>query len=661
MRYIFFVLIISIICSCTYTEKIKDGQTAYDRKQFSVAIPMLSKEYKKAKTPQEKGLKAYQIAESYRRTNQYDKAAQWFEKATAERYSADAPLKQAQMLQQAEKYEEAVTAYRTAGRDAGNANKYMEQIVACRSAKQWASEAKDNEYSLEMLSINNSATDFSPVVISKDQLIFSSDRSESEGKDKYKWTGQKFFDLYSWDRLTDSVKRYSAPNINPKYHQGNLIYSKDGTKMFFTQCGSESQKEIDFCKIMYSEKKGDVWTEPKALRLGPDNFNYMHPSIDSEGKWLIFASNDRAGFGGYDLYISLWVPSEMRWSEARNLGAAINTKGNEVFPYLDLDTLYFSSDGHPGMGGLDVFKAPKVYERWKDPMNLKAPLNSGGDDFGLVTDPFARMSDSIQQIGFICSNRKGGKGSDDIYRYVKKIPKKIEIPVVVDTPKIVFRLDFEGIAKEKILAQPGNPNSEVTGYKNLMGATVRFNSADTAWSLGSDVDGSFTTVLKVGKIYYLQSTKEGYLSSNDTINTTDIVLNEANPIQLVKKEVYLTPIFRGKEIVLKDVKFDYNKWDIRPDAAVELDRLVTLLKQNPELNILMTSHTDCRGSDRDNMLLSQRRAESTMQYLVAKGILQTRLQAKGFGETTPAAQCACTTCTEDEHQENRRTSFVILE
>ena len=236
-----------------------------------------------------------------------------------------------------------------------------------------------------------------------------------------------------------------------------------------------------------------------------------------------------------------------------------------------------------------------------------------------------------------------------------------EIPVVVDTPKIVFRLDFEGIAKEKILAQPGNPNSEVTGYKNLMGATVRFNSADTAWSLGSDVDGSFTTVLKAGKIYYLQSTKEGYLSSNDTINTTDIVLNEANPIQLIKKEVYLTPIFRGKEIVLKDVKFDYNKWDIRPDAAVELDRLVTLLKQNPELNILMTSHTDCRGSDRDNMLLSQRRAESTMQYLVAKGILQTRLQAKGFGETTPASQCACTTCTEDEHQENRRTSFVILE
>lgn len=661
MFRIFVVLLVFSVFSCTYTEKIKDGQTAYDRKQFTVAIPMLQKEYNKAKTPQEKGKKAYQLAESYRRTNQYEKAAQWFEKATAERYSADSPLKQAQMLQQAEKYDEAISAYRIAGRDAGNADKFLEQIAACRTAKQWATEAKENEYSLESLPINNNATDFSPIILSKDQILFSSDRSESEGKDKYKWTGQKFFDLYSWDRLTDSIKRYIAPNIDPKFHQGNLMFSSDGNKMFFTQCGSESQKEIDFCKIMYSEKKGDTWTEPKALRLGPDNFNYMHPCIDAEGKWLIFASNDKTGFGGYDLYISLWVPSEMRWSEARNLGAAINTKGNEVFPYLDSDTLYYSSDGLPGMGGLDIFKAPKVYERWKDPVNLKAPLNSGGDDFGLVRDPFAKMDDTLQQIGFICSNRKGGKGSDDIYRFVKKIPKKIEVPVVVDTPKIVYRLDFAGIAKEKILAQPGNPNSEVTGYKNLMGVSVRFNTKDTAWTVGSDFDGSFTTTLKPGQIYYLQNTKEGFMSSYDTISTMDIVLSDSNPVQQIKKEVYLTPIFRGKEIVLKDVKFDFNKWDIRPDAAAELDRLVTLLKQNPELNILMTSHTDCRGTDRDNMLLSQRRAESTMQYLITKGIPETRLQAQGFGESTPAAQCPCATCSEDQHQENRRTSFVILE
>jgi outer membrane protein OmpA-like peptidoglycan-associated protein/tetratricopeptide (TPR) repeat protein len=655
------VILLIVAVSCTYTEKIKDGQTAYDRKQFSVAIPMLSNEYKKAKTPQEKGKKAYQIAESYRRTNQYEEAAKWFEKATAERFSADSPLKQAQMLQQAEKYDEAITAYRTAGRDAGNADKFLEQIAACRTAKQWAIESKDNEYSLETLPINNNATDFSPIVMSKDQVIFSSDRAESEGKNKYRWTGQKFFDLYSWDRTTDSIKRFIAPQINPKFHQGNLVYSKDGNKLFYTQCGSEDQKEIEFCKIMFSEKKGDIWTEPKALNLGPNNFNYMHPCIDAEGKWLIFATNDKQGFGGYDLYISLWVPTEKRWSEARNLGAAINTKGNEVFPFLDLDTLYYSSDGLPGMGGLDIFKAPKVYERWKDPVNLKAPLNSGGDDFGLVTDPFANLKDSIQQIGFICSNRKGSKGSDDIYRYSKKIPKKIEIPVVVDTPKIVYRLDFEGIAKEKILAQPGNPNSEVTGFKNLMGVTIRFNSSDTAWAVGSESDGSFTAVLKPGKMYYLQNTKDGYMSSFDTISTLDIVLTDSNPIQVIKKEVFLTPIYRGKEIVLKDVKFDFNKWDIRPDAAAELDRLVILLKQNPELNILMTSHTDCRGTDRDNMLLSQRRAESTMRYLITKGIPEGRLQARGFGETTPAAQCACTTCTEDQHQENRRTSFVILE
>lgn len=661
MKKLIVLFLAVTVASCTYTEKIKDGETAYDRKQFSIAIPMLTKEYKKAKTTQEKGKKSFQLAESYRRTNQYDKAAEWFAIATNERYNADAPLKNAQMLQQAQKYEEAIAAYRTAGRDAGNSNKYLEQIAACRQAKQWQSDAPNNEFLIETLPINNSATDFSPIILNKDQIIFSSDRAESDGKDKYKWTGQKYFDLYEWDRSDDSIKRFAAPGINPKFHQGNLVYNKDQSKMFFTQCGSDNNEGIDFCKIMMSEKNGESWSEPKEVRFGTDNYNYMHPTLDPDGKWLIFASNDKNGFGGYDLYISNWVPSENRWSEARNLGSAINTKGNEVFPYLDLDTLYYSSDGLPGMGGLDIFKAPKVYERWKDPVNLRAPLNSGGDDFGMVMDPYTLKSDTVLQIGFICSNRKGGKGSDDIYRFAKRLPKLPEIPVVVDTPKIVMKLNFEGLVKEKILSQPGNPNSAVTGYKNLMGATVRLSTADTAWSVGSDVDGSFSANLQPGKLYFLQTTKNGYFSANDTVSTMDIVLTAENPIQTVSKEVFLTPIYKGKEIVLKDVKFDYNKWDIRPDAAIELDQLVVLLKQNPELNILMTSHTDCRGSDRDNMLLSQRRAESTMQYLIVKGISEGRLKAKGFGETTPAAVCECTACTEDQHQENRRTSFVILE
>jgi len=662
MKKLTILLLSIIIAACTYTERIKDGDTAYDRKQFSIAIPMLSKEYAKSKTAQEKGKKAYQLAESYRRTNQYDKAAEWYEKSSKERFNTDSPLKQAQMLQQAERYEEAITAYRTAGRDAGNANMYMEQIVACRQAKQWIADAKDNEYIIETLPINNSATDFSPVVISKDQVLFSSDRSDSEGKDKYKWTGQKFFDLYAWQRSDDSIKRYAIEGFDPKYHQGNMVFNKDQTKVFFTQCGSDKKEGVDFCQIMMSEKNGSSWGTPKVVRLGVNNINYMHPCLDPDGKWLIFASNDKQGFGGYDLYISLWVPTENKWSEARNLGSGINTKGNEVFPYLDVDTLYFSSDGHPGMGGLDIFKAAKFYERWKDPTNLKAPLNSGGDDFGIVMDLYGTKSDTLLQMGFFCSNRKGGKGSDDIYRFLRRLPKQPEIPVGIDTtPKIVMMLTLDGLVKERILSQPGNPNSEVIGYKTLMGATVRISNADTAWSMGSDVDGTFYTKLTPGKVYYFQTTKEGYFSAKDTVSTMDVVLTAENPVQKLNKEIFLTPIFKGKEIVLKDVKFDYNKWDIRPDAAIELDRLVNMLQQNPELNILMTSHTDCRGGDRDNTLLSQRRAESTMQYLISKGISESRLKAKGFGETTPATACECAVCTEEQHQENRRTSFVILD
>ena len=217
------------------------------------------------------------------------------------------------------------------------------------------------------------------------------------------------------------------------------------------------------------------------------------------------------------------------------------------------------------------------------------------------------------------------------------------------------------MVKENFLENPGDPNSKVSGQKPLLGATILISTADTAWSMGSDVDGSFYATVQPGKTYFFKTTKDGYFSSTDTLSTMDIVLTEENPIQKVKKEIILTPIQKGKEIVLKDVKFDYNKADIRPDAAKELDKLVDLLMKNPELNILMTSHTDCRGTDRDNMGLSQRRAESTMQYLIQKGIPGSRLQAKGFGETTPAAICECNSCTEEQHQENRRTSFVVLE
>ena len=660
-RIFSFILLFSIL-SCTYTERITNGSMAFDRKQYAVAIEMLAKEYNQTKNKQEKAKKAYQLGESYRRNNQYDKAAEWFENAVKEDYGKDCLLKQAQMLQQAEKYEDAISVYRNAGRNEGNANLYMEQIVACRQAKLWISNPKDANYKTETLKFNNASTDFSPIIFKENQLVFSSDRTQSSGKNKYKWTGQKFFDLYSWTQKEDTVKLFTLEGFDPKYHQGNLVFNKDQTEVFFTQCGSDNKEQVDFCKVMTSRKNGSSWSTPVELRLGATNVNNMHPCVDENGKWLIYASNDKNGFGGYDLYISLWIESENRWSEGKNMGSGINTKGNEVFPTLDKDTLYYSSDGLPGMGGLDIYKAIKFYERWKDPVNLQFPVNSGGDDFGFIVDPFAVKTDSFEQLGFFCSNRKAGKGSDDIYKFSKFIPKIPDTPVVVDTtPKIEFVLLFEGKVKEKILAQPGNPSSEVSGYKDLMGSTIRISNQDTAWSVGSNEDGTFTVKLEPGKEYYFHSTKSGFLSSDDTLSTKSVVLTPENPKQTLKKEFYMTPIFKGKEIVLKDVKFDFDKWDIRPDAAAELDKLVVILQQNPELNILMSSHTDCRGSDRDNLTLSQRRAASTMQYLVTKGIAQNRLTARGFGETVPAAQCACNLCTEAQHQENRRTSFMIVD
>ncbi|EJF54405.1 outer membrane protein/peptidoglycan-associated (lipo)protein [Saprospira grandis DSM 2844] len=651
------VLALLSLQACSYTERIKDGSTAYDRKQFSVAIPMLQKEFKKAKENKIKGQKAYELAESYRRTHQYKEAANWYAEASQLRYATDAALQQAKMLQQAEDYELAIQAYRTAGRDAGDANRYLEYIQACRQAKQWLALADSSVFSIDNLPFNTEATDFSPALQNENTLVFSSDREESEGKKNYKWTNKKFFDFYSLDLKTDSLQRLEVRNWDPNFHQGNLVFSADGQWAFFTECGSDKKEGVDFCRLMMAEKAGSSWSKAKEIRLGGKFVNYMHPCIDPEGRWLIFAANDKKGFGGYDLYISLWVSSEERWSEPQNMGNEINTQGNEVFPALEADTLYFASDGHPGMGGLDIFKAPRLLDRWVKPQNLKAPINSGADDFGLIVNPYAEKEDSIIRKGYFSSNRNTGRGGDDIYAFTEALPKE---PIEADTlEEKEFQLLLAGMVKEVIPAD--SLNGEPAQENPLMGASVRISTQDTVWIMGSDVDGSFFSQLDTNETYFFQTTKAGYFTALDTLSTFNLNIPADTNQWTLAIQIELAPFEKGKEIVLENVYFDYNKWDIRPDAAEELNKLVRLLNENPDLNIEMGSHTDCRGRESYNQSLSQKRAESTMQYLIQAGISDSRLQAKGYGESSPAASCDCNSCTEEEHQRNRRTSFVILD
>jgi len=658
----FITIIIVSLTACTYTERIKDGKTAYARKQFNVAIPMLEDEFNKAKDSQLKGETAYMLGESYRRTHQTQAASDWYKRAQTQRYGKDTDIKYARMLQQLQDYDEARRAFQSAGRYTGNVRLYQEEMIACQKAKQWLAETEDNLYKIESLGTNNAATDFSPVLYNADQLIITSDRAESEGKENYKWTGEKFFDLYLLNINAETVERFEAP-FNQSFHQGAPSFNKDQNIVFFTQCGTEEKIAVDYCKIMFSQKNGDTWSKPEAIDLGNDVQNYIHPVLSEDGKMLIFACNKEEGFGGYDLYYSIKVGAddEAKWSVPVNLGNKINTDGNEVFPFLDKDTLYFSSDGHIGMGGLDIFKAEKKAHKWQTPQNLKAPMNSGGDDFGLILDFLNPLPEGIIQHGFFSSNRLGGRGSDDIYKFQQQIPPPPDTTIPVDTPQIILAINLEGLVKEKIFNELGNPNSGLSGYENLMGASVQVSSKDTAFTIGSDVDGTFFIRLDTATDYNLKATKPGYFTQVASISTKGIVLTKAHPDTTLSIEIIMEKIFTNQEIVLENIYYDLDKSFIREDAKPALDELITILKRNPTINIQLSSHTDCQGGTGYNEKLSQRRADAAVQYLIQNGINPERLTSKGYGESLLAVTCKCSDCTEDEHQKNRRTTFLVLE
>lgn len=686
-----------LAAACSYPEKITDGKTAYQRKQFSNAIPMLQKEYAKAKDSKSKAERAYMLAESYQRTNQYQQAADWYSKADDHRYGKDEALQLARMYQQLEQYDEAAKAFQSAGRNMGDVNYYREQINASKNAKLWLRRADSSQYSLQSLPINTPANDFHAVQASQDSFIFASDRKENVGKNPYKWTGRPFFDFYSFHHTI--LKEKSAPNsatphanlpFNKEFHQASPSFSPDFSEMYFTQCGSNDKNNTDYCKIMRTELKNGTWSTPEPQTLGDPDCNYVHPHIvhlPNGGKILYFSANIKTGYGGYDLYSSLWLENEKKWANPRNLGNAVNSKGNDAYPFLHNDTLYFSSDGHPTMGGLDIYRIERNpnTQRWTNLANLQAPVNSGGDDFGflLLNNPqdFRRDPNDtlLYQVGLLTSNRINTntsksptnlnrldpKGGDDLYKFERRYPAtppKIDTPLA---PPVVAKahIHLQGTIKYKRFKNPNDPNSGVADSLPLLGASAQISSEDTAFTIGVDQDALFHAQLRPKSSYTIKASKEGFFNNfaNLDLNLIAPLWEESHGDTTITVEIVLEQIFTNKEIVLENIYYDYNDDKIRADAQPTLNQLADLLKQNPEIRIQLASHTDCRGSDKYNEALSQRRAESAVKYLQAANISPNRLQAKGFGESKPSADCKCTDCSEQQHQANRRTTFMVLE
>lgn len=664
-----------LLSACSYTLKIKDGATAYERKQFAIAVPLLEKEFGRAKTRKEKGQLAYLLGDSYRRIGQDEKSLPWFEAAYSNNFGADALKAQAFTLKKLERYAAARDVFKNLGIEIGSPYEYRKEITAATIAEGWLKERLNNGWSMEAVPFNSAQNDFAPVFFPDGRLVFTSDRNMIVGKENYRWTGNKFMDIFIAEPKSASPQTFES-QWNTAGNEGTPCFNKSATEAFFVRAAGAYKGDDAFCKIYFSDKNRTdaLWSVPVPLPFQKEKINYFHPALSADGNTLYYACNDPEGWGGFDLWSAQRNPkTETGWDEPKLLPRSVNTLSNELFPSFDADTLYFASDGHTGMGGLDVFRTYKSEKNaWSPPQNLKSPINSGADDFSFIVENGKLKTESEKpskpgdfiKAGYFTSNRplESAKGGDDIYRFEQRVPPPK--PPKVDTvpPKpLVYKIVLEGYVLEKIYSDPANPNSKILGRKPLTGATVQAEWSGKKQLFTVKEDGFFKMELAENTDYNFNATLAGYLANSAKFSTKGIAKDPTNPVQTFEIEIVLDQIFRNREIVLENIYYDYDKWDIRPDAEPTLNRLAEVLRQNADIRIQLGSHTDCRGNDAYNQSLSQRRAESAVNYLISKGIDASRLSAKGYGESQPADLCSCSSCSEAQHQINRRTTFKVVE
>jgi outer membrane protein OmpA-like peptidoglycan-associated protein len=660
-----FILIILgfLIMGCSFGKKVKNGEMAYEIKQYAVAVEMLAEEYENSDNTRTRARKAYLLGMSYIYLEENRLAISWLERSIDKGYGNEAVLAIAKTYKKSGDYQSAIGAYEQLKLNSNNARQIDREIYVLREVASWGNDT-DNNIVIEPINENTGFSEYSPVLLDKNFLIFTSDNSQSTGGDTYKWTGNKHTDIFVMLKNGSDIKRFDA-GINTDQNEGTACFSKDGLEMIFVRCSSKGDSD-GFCKLMYSERFSGIWSEPKILPFLQPGINYGQPTFIENDSVLVFSAEMTDGIGGNDLYyVERYIDDndQLVWAEAFIFPQTINSIGNEMFPSGDGDTLYFSSDYFAGLGGLDIFKTwLQPNGEWAPPENLRKPINSSFDDFGLVVDNNAVLSGKIAQIGYFTSSRNGF-GKEDIYRF-----KKRQIIVSIDTPidtieeeEVAIEIYLAGKTREVSFQNPEDPNSDVLGKLALKECYVVIDDGDKKQKIYSDDNGQFIVQLEMNKTYTIKASKIGYLNDIKRISTYDLKVEKGSLSTTLNVELLLAKIFSNVEITLENIYYNFNKWDIRDDAKPTLDSLTTILYNNPQINIQLSSHTDCRGDEEYNQILSQKRAESAISYIKSKGISSDRLIAKGYGENALAINCNCDDCTEEDHQVNRRTTFKILE
>jgi len=562
-----------------------------------------------------------QLADSYYNVFNTGEAAKWYAKATEEKQDAEVYYRYAQMLKADGKYDQA--------------NKQMEKFAAMAPNDQRAIAFKrepnyiprlKNQMKLfdsKTMDINSDKSDFAAVLTNDNTLYFASARNTA--KKTYGYNDEPYLDLYYATRNADGT--YSKPmevnGVNTKFHDGPATLSADGNTMYFSsetfkdgQFDKDKSKKLKYGKVglFKATKEGDTWTNIKALPFNNKEYNVGNPSLSKDGKTLYFSSDMPGGMGGSDIW-KVAVNGDNDYGTPENLGNKINTEGRENFPFItDENKLYFSSEGRQGFGGLDVFVVD--LNAGTEVKNVGMPVNSEKDDF-------AFSFNTVQKVGFFSSNRGG---QDDIYAAIP-----------------VCGLQINATAKN---AKTG---------ELLSGASVAIldeknNLIETKYTTA---DGFVGYAVDCDKPYTLQVSKEGFVSKTIPVSKKDggdlPIVAELDPIDVIVTET---------EVILNDIFFEYNKSNITKEGAFELDKLVQVMKNTPEMVIMVKSHTDSRGTDKFNMNLSERRAKATVQYVISKGIAKDRISGKGYGESEP--KVTCDKCSEEEHAKNRRSEFMIV-
>ncbi|MGI0108257.1 OmpA family protein [Salinimicrobium sp. WS361] len=498
-------------------------------------------------------------------------------------------------------------------------------------------EANSGKFSIVELKINSPGIDYGAATNVQGHLIFASTRDTGVVRRKLStWNNLSFLDLYEIadPRSSKSPKKLKG-KINTRMHESSAVITSDGRTMFFTRSRENNGNGKDIMStlgIYRAQLIKGKWSNIEDLSINSKSFSNAHPALGPGEDFMYFSSDRPGGFGQSDIY-RVEILADDSMGEPVNLGRSVNTIGRETFPFLsDQNHLYFSSDGHYGLGGLDIFYWDPRDGLTAYPINLGAPLNSPTDDFAFVVDS--------AKSGYFSSNRPGGKGFDDIYGFIQ------QQPIEQVHQALIF-----GKVTDKKTGEP-LPNSDVT---------IVDSDNKQLTSLTTDNDGNYEIATARFTPFFLRAENENYLTDEKARDAENRV-QEIN-FQL---EQNIFRLYKGDDLAralgIKMIYFDFDKAKIRPDAATELQKVLAVMQKYPEVKIQIRSHTDSRASNRYNQQLSERRAKATMEYLLQKGIGAGRLSYKGLGESQPVNECGDGKfCSEEQHQENRRSEFILTD